>query len=153
MLCWFCRSSKSCTRNAHVHVTAATDVHQYTGIMHSYSVTTFVSVNCRVHCVRLNVYTHRTRLLNSLFSFHIFFCLPLSLSGPTGGDVGSCSSLPTQCSEGLKRGSHAMPPSDTSQILLCEGIVVCKHLYCSIYSILHTHAITLYKGSTLRTRH
>ena len=25
-----------------------------------------------------------------------------------------------------------MPPSDTSQILLCEGIVVCKHLYCSI---------------------
>ena len=26
-------ASKSCTRNAHVHVTAATDVHQYTGIM------------------------------------------------------------------------------------------------------------------------
>ena len=67
------------------------------------------------------VCTHRTCLLNSSFS--------ASLSGPTGGDVGSCNTdkLLPQCSEGLKRGSHAMPPSDTSQILLCEGIVVCKH--------------------------
>ena len=56
VLCWFCRSSRSCTRNAHVHVTAATDVHQYTGIMHSYKCNNICkcklpSALCEAQCV------------------------------------------------------------------------------------------------------
>ena len=61
-----------------------------------------------------------------------------SLLGEMSAHVTQISSFPTQCSEGLKRGSHAMPPSDTSQILLS---LVRKHvqLYCILRNI---HAMT-----------